>query len=105
MFGGAIAIAIPLAAFALLYLINYLSGGSLSDGRVSRMNSLILVCIFLNLIPFRIYMVNLKSDRTGQGILMITFAEALAYFILTLKFQWSAAELFAGQGFFLGVFL
>lgn len=39
-----------------------------------------LVAIFTNLFPFRYYMVNKKFDRTGRGILLITFAYAILFF-------------------------
>ena len=37
-----------------------------------------------NMITFRYYMVNLKYDKTGRGILLVTFASAAAYFFLYL---------------------
>ncbi len=43
-----------------------------------------LLAVFSNLIPFRYYMVNKKYDRTGRGILLITFAYALLFFYFFL---------------------
>ncbi len=39
-----------------------------------------MVAVFSNLIPFRFFMVNKKYDRTGRGILLVTFVLAMMLF-------------------------
>jgi hypothetical protein len=41
-----------------------------------------LLALIPNLILFRFYMVNKKLDKTGRGILLVTFAGLLAIFFL-----------------------
>lgn len=47
-----------------------------------KLTTLILVSIFPNLFTLRYYLVKLKYDRTGRGILLITFIFAILYFIV-----------------------
>ncbi len=41
-----------------------------------------LVAVVSNLFPFRFYMVSKKKDRTGRGILLVTFVMILIYFMI-----------------------
>lgn len=41
-----------------------------------------LVAIVANVFPFRIFMVSKKKDRTGRGILLVTFIMVIAFFII-----------------------
>jgi hypothetical protein len=43
-------------------------------------STLLLVGIFINMFTFRYYMVNLRFDKTGRGILLATFVYA-GYFL------------------------
>jgi len=43
-------------------------------------STLLLVGIFFNMFTFRYYMVNLRFDKTGRGILLTTFVYA-GYFL------------------------
>lgn len=45
-----------------------------------------LIGIFSNLFTFRYYMVNLKYDKTGRGILLATFIYAGVFFYMNLSF-------------------
>ncbi len=45
-----------------------------------------LIGIFSNLFTFRYYMVNLKYDKTGRGILLATFIYAGVFFYFNLSF-------------------
>ena len=44
-----------------------------------------LIGIFSNLFTFRYYMVNLKYDKTGRGILLATFIYAGVFFYFNLS--------------------
>ncbi len=41
-----------------------------------------LLAAFSNLLPFRYYMVNKKFDRTGRGLLLVTFLLVILIFSL-----------------------
>ncbi|MBW6479777.1 MAG: hypothetical protein K0B37_10135 [Bacteroidales bacterium] len=45
-----------------------------------------LIGVFSNLFTFRYYMVNLKFDKTGRGILLATFIYAGLFFYFNLDF-------------------
>jgi len=40
----------------------------------------VLVSLFGNLLPIRYYFVNLRYDKTGRGVLLVTFVLVLVFF-------------------------
>jgi len=42
----------------------------------------VFISLFGNLLPIRYYFVNLKYDKTGRGVLVITFVVVLLFFAL-----------------------
>ncbi|HOW26720.1 MAG TPA: hypothetical protein PK711_13760 [Bacteroidales bacterium] len=79
---GAIA---PGIFLGILYLINLLIEKFIVHQLYIRLNSLVLVSITLDLIIMRYYFVKLKYDRTGRGILVVTFIYMMLFFILLAK--------------------
>lgn len=81
-FGVAIGTAIPLIVFGIVYLID----DYLSDWRMVRTvikdSTKFLLAVFFNLVLFRLYMVSWKMDKTGKGLLAITFLWAMLYVLL-----------------------
>lgn len=71
---------IPVLVFGILYLLNRLIERLVIEGAFIEWNKLVLVSIAVNLIVLRHYFVKLKFDRTGRGILLITFALVLLFF-------------------------
>lgn len=47
-----------------------------------------LITILINVIIFRIMIVNLQRERTGKGILFVTVILSMLFFILFLKFNY-----------------
>ena len=47
-----------------------------------------LITILINVIFFRIMIVNFKKEKTGRGILFITVILSLAFFYLFFKFNY-----------------
>jgi len=81
-FGVVIGLVIPAVIFFLLYFVNSLIGNPPVPFEIYiKNNTYQLVCIVLNVLPFRYYMINLKLDKTGRGILISTFAYAGVYVI------------------------
>lgn len=80
--GILIGIVFPFIFYGLLVLVNLAISGLFSESQEIKKNTMFLLSIFINLLPIRIYFVSLKMDMTGRGILLITFALMLLFFIL-----------------------
>ena len=76
-------IVVPLIIFGLLAIFEALFSKG-PDDKVFRLSTRIVIAVFCNLIPFRHYMVKLKFDKTGRGILLDTFVFAIGFFIFFL---------------------
>jgi lipid-A-disaccharide synthase-like uncharacterized protein len=76
--GIALGILIPVLVYGLLYaIVKYWS--TLNDAlhfELIKQSTLQLAGIFVNMFTFRYYMVNLRYDKTGRGILLATFVYA-----------------------------
>lgn len=81
-FGVVIGIVLPAIIYGILYLINLFLVSAFSEAMMIRHETQILISIFTNLLPVRIYFVNLKYDKTGRGILLVTFLMMILYFSL-----------------------
>jgi hypothetical protein len=71
----------------LFGIIFFLSNYFAPEGKdyIIKLPTLILLSIFPNLFTLRYYLVKLKFDRTGRGILLVTFIFAIIYFIFYFK--------------------
>ena len=80
IFGLGVGLATPVILFGLILLINYV----LLLMGVARfyldLQTHVFTSIFGNLLPIRYYFVNLKFDKTGRGVLLITFVVVLLFF-------------------------
>lgn len=47
-----------------------------------------LICILINILFFRVMIVNLQKEKTGRGILFITVILSITYFFLFYKFNY-----------------
>jgi hypothetical protein len=81
--GIILGIVVPLLIFGLLAIFEALFSNG-PDDKVFRLSTRIVIAVFCNLIPFRHYMVKLKFDKTGRGILLDTFVFAIVFFIFFL---------------------
>ncbi len=82
--GVALGTILPLVLYGIIMLI-LKQWGTITEGvYVLKPSTIKLLALFSNMISFRYYMVNLKFDRTGRGILVVTFAYAAVYFFLYL---------------------
>ncbi len=76
---GAVA---PWILFVILYYLNILLGNLiLHVPYLLRSTTLQLIAIVVNVFMMRQYMVKYKFDKTGRGILLLTFIYILAYFV------------------------
>ena len=80
-FGVILGAVTPALFLGVLFLINFLIEKWIVFGTFIKFNSLILVSIALDLIIMRYYFVKLKFDKTGRGILLVTFIYMMSFFI------------------------
>ena len=83
--GAIIGLFLPMIIFGIIFLIIYLSGIDNAEdaegfGQYFKLSNIMLLSIAVNLLPFRYFMVNLKYDKTGRTILLITMAYIAAFF-------------------------
>lgn len=83
--GLLLGILLPVLVFGILFVIAKCCAPAGRELLIP-MSTMLLVSIFTNLFTMRYYLVKLKYDRTGRGILLVTFLLAIAYFILFDKF-------------------
>lgn len=75
----------PVLFLGILFLINWLIEKLIVHQTYIRINTLVLVSITLDLIIMRYYFVKLKYDKTGRGILVVTFVYMMLFFIFLAK--------------------
>lgn len=80
LLGISIGVAGPLLLFSLLYITFYAFGMPSHENKLLKQENLSLTAVFLNMIVFRYYMINLKYDKTGRGILITTVFYAIFFF-------------------------
>lgn len=80
--GMAMALIIPLVVFIIVYLVNNYFSDIKKVRTIIQDHTKYLIAVFFNLVIFRIYMVNWKMDKTGKGILAMTFLLAMGYLML-----------------------
>lgn len=83
LFGVLLGIIVPAVVFGILYLIIIIPFSN-ANGPVIKMSTLQLIAIFTNLATMRYYLLKLKFDFTGRGILLATMILAIVYFAIYL---------------------
>jgi len=73
---------IPALIFGLLELIIYFLPHQIKDANVFTLQRLILISIIPNVLLMRYYLLKLKYDLTGRGILAITFVIGILFIII-----------------------
>jgi len=73
---------IPALIFGLLELIIYFLPYQIKEGNVFTLQRLILISIIPNLFILRYYLLKLKYDLTGRGILAVTFIFGIIFIII-----------------------
>jgi hypothetical protein len=71
--------------FALHYLNVFISNYFFNRTPVFRESTIRVIAIFLNVFPFRYFMLKTNYEYTGRGILLVTFVVGLSYFFFYLK--------------------
>lgn len=82
LFGFFMGLIVPVFVFTVVYFIDDYLSDVQKVRTVIKDSTKYLLGVFFNLVLFRIYMVNWKMDRTGKGLLAMTFILAIGYVIL-----------------------
>ncbi len=80
-----LALLAPLASYGILTAINlFLKSIANTETEVMLKSTIILTSIFLNLFIFIPYIRKEKYERTGRGVMLVTFVAVVAYFLFQL---------------------
>jgi hypothetical protein len=80
IFGLGIGILVPVIIFGVIYGINYILLIIGVAKLYIELQTHVFISLFGNLLPIRYYFVNLTYDKTGRGVLLITFVIVLVFF-------------------------
>ena len=80
--GISIGIISPVVFYGFLILVNFLLASIFGEHLAIRKNTMLLLSVFINLLPIRLYFVSWKLDKTGRGILLVTFALMILFFVI-----------------------
>lgn len=81
LFGVLFGIALPVIFYFVLFLLDMAVVDLFGQHMLKEQKYLYLLSIAINLFAIKYYFVNLKYDKTGRGILIVTFAFTLLYFL------------------------
>lgn len=81
IFGSIIGLVLPLLAFGVFYIIKHIFFSEMGSDIILTKGKIALISVFINLFPMRYYLVKLKYDKTGRGILLSIFVLGILYFI------------------------
>ncbi|HNW71109.1 MAG TPA: hypothetical protein PKI01_11945 [Bacteroidales bacterium] len=85
LLGIVLGVLMPAICFGILYFLNVTFPNKETGKEIFRLTTVFIVSLIPNAIALRIYLVNLKADRTGKGILFVTFIFAIIFMILYYK--------------------
>ncbi|HRY98634.1 MAG TPA: hypothetical protein P5550_06200 [Bacteroidales bacterium] len=83
--GGMLGILLPAMAYGIIRGIDLILQRLSGQEQVLEPATMVLISIFVNLFTLRYYLVNLRYDKTGRGILMLTFGLAMVYFYFLFR--------------------
>lgn len=80
-FGALMGLVLPAVAYGLLRIVSlFVEYGSIW-AQPFKTDKMMLLALIINLIPIRVYFVTYKFDKTGRGVLLVTFLLMAAYFL------------------------
>jgi len=80
--GAAIGIVLPFVFYLLLWVLDQLAIVLINRPLTNKHHLLYLLSTVANLFPVRHYLIQLKLEKTGLGLLSVTAILILAYFYL-----------------------
>lgn len=85
-FGVLIGLVLPGLFLGLLSLIALIVETGTVWTRPFETDKMFLLALIINVIPIRIYFVTYKFDKTGRGVLLVTFLLMVIYFLFIRYF-------------------
>ncbi len=83
--GIGLAAVAPALSFMVLYFLNDLFQHWLRDGQmILTLDTMLMTAIFLNLFIFMPYLKTNQYERTGRGVLLVTFVGVVVLFLVIL---------------------
>ena len=76
--GVILGVVLPAIVFGILYLILSYSPSATTHHQIAK---LVVLGIVPNGLVLRYYLVNLKADKTGRGLIFVTFLLAIVFII------------------------
>ena len=84
--GILLAVAVLVAGYFTLHFLNiWVSHYFFDKPPIFTESTIQVITIFLNVFPFRYFMLKTNREYTGRGILLVTFVVGLSYFFYYLK--------------------
>jgi len=81
LLGIILGIIIPVIFWGLFYLIAQTTAIYNKGIPMIQNSTIMLISIFSNMFALRFYLIKLKADKTGRGLLLITFVLAFIFII------------------------
>lgn len=86
LIGMVIALVVMTVGYFVLKFLNiWISDVVFHKTPIFRESTVQVIAIFLNVFPFRYFMLKANKDYTGRGILLVTFVFGLSYFFYYLQ--------------------
>jgi hypothetical protein len=85
-FGILIGSLLPLAFYGILLVISQAVRPGTMLAKPFEISHMMLIALIVNVFPIRLYFVTWKLDRTGRGVLLMTFVLMAGFFIFNRYF-------------------
>ena len=82
--GIALGIVLPGILYLILHFVNKAFENPVSGKTYLTDTMVQIISLIINLLLMRYYLINLKADKTGRGILLVTFIVGITLFIINL---------------------
>lgn len=79
--GILVGLVLPGLFYGLLSLVAMIVETGSVWARPLESDNMLLLALVINVIPIRIYFVSYRFDKTGRGVLLVTFLIMIAYFL------------------------
>ena len=79
--GLSLGLLVPAIAFAIIYGIDYFFAIRLDKEYLIKDGTNLVIGVAINVLIFRYYMIKLRMEQTGKGVLGATFLYAIFYMI------------------------
>ncbi|MCF8232520.1 MAG: hypothetical protein K9J27_10060 [Bacteroidales bacterium] len=81
LLGVVMAVLLPVVIYGVMHGIIAVLESTFSNMVAIKVKHLVLLAIMLNLLPMRSYLISYKYDKTGRGILAVTFVYMIVFFV------------------------